>query len=77
VAGFKRPLTAYYGENFGTEYQDEQWMSLADEGADELRRAKEEGYRDGLRGEPKNSPEVRENSSSRVRVGATGFWFEG
>lgn len=52
--GFMRGLRkAYHGESFGTEYQHEQWMSLADEVDDELRRAREEGYRDGLRGEPR------------------------
>ena len=44
-------LRAYHGETFGTEHEHEQWMSLADDLHDEIRRAKGEGYRDGLRGE--------------------------
>jgi hypothetical protein len=47
--GYQRGLRrAYHGEDFGTEDEHALWLSLADEEDDRSRRARGEGYRDGL-----------------------------
>lgn len=49
IRGLRR---CYHGENFGTEEEHREWMSLADETGDEKSKISGLGYRQGLSGEP-------------------------
>jgi hypothetical protein len=47
--GYQRGLRrGFQGEMFGSDADHEEWMRLADEGADEASRERGRGYRDGL-----------------------------
>ena len=55
--GYMRGLRrAYHGENFGTPEEHASWMGAKDNyGDDPVRRARGEGYRDGLKGQAKEA----------------------
>lgn len=53
LEGYCRGLRRYfYGEIFGTAEEHATWMMLADDPGNEQRRARGEGYRQGLAGTP-------------------------
>ena len=53
--GYMRGLRrAYYDEKFGTEEEHQAWSNDDDHG-DTTRRARLDGYKDGLKGESKNA----------------------
>ena len=48
--GYQRGLRrGYLGQLFGTDTEHQEWMRLADQGADKQSRERGRGYRDGLR----------------------------